>query len=170
MFAEQVRDAEMECEVALLKHIRAAGQRSWRACVWLLERMHPERYGRGKQGSAGPSWDNLFEQFVTLIEQNVADEALRERLASRLDEIVMQALADEREAGALPPKPAAPPANVPQGKAGKAVAISPLLAGGVAELLRDVAPERRPGRVADFCNTSPTCDVHEKRALGKVCT
>ena len=33
--------------------------------------MHPERYGRGKKGAAGPSWDNLFEQFVTLIEQNV---------------------------------------------------------------------------------------------------
>jgi hypothetical protein len=160
----------MECEVALLKHIRAAGQRSWRACVWLLERMHPERYGRGKQGAAGPSWDNLFEQFVTLIEQDVTDEALRERLASRLDEIALQALVDEREAGALPPAPAMRPANVSQGKARKAVTVSPLPAGGVADLLRDALPERRPGRAADFCNTSPARDVHEKRALGKVCT
>jgi hypothetical protein len=54
-FVERVEQAEVETELRALGHITLAGQRDWRAFAWVLERRHPEDYGRyyaGPQPSA----------------------------------------------------------------------------------------------------------------------
>lgn len=206
-FADGVRDAENGCELDLMKRVRLQSERSWRAAVWLLERMRPERYARGKAAPAAPSWDEMFDRFIALIDEEVGDEALRERLARRLDEMAVDELAAQQlddpaqvamgelplamAALAEPPQsPAsardlaaqagahnglhgdkAAPSKSSQSKAGKVVPPSraPTLersarsnldaAGRVEDLL---------GRVADFCNTSPMQDAHERRALQAV--
>ena len=112
LFAERVRDAENECEIDLMKRIRLQSERSWRAAVWLLERMRPERYARGKQAAAGPGWDAMFDQFLALIDEEVADESLRQRLTQRLDEMALAELADE-EGAATPPTTVASRAKAP---------------------------------------------------------
>jgi hypothetical protein len=93
LFAEQVRDAENECEMHLMSRIRLQSERSWRAAVWLLERMRPERYARGKAQQSAPNWDEMFDKSLALIDAEVADEALRERLTRRLDEMALEELA-----------------------------------------------------------------------------
>jgi hypothetical protein len=97
LFAEQVRDAENDCEIDLLKRVRLQSERSWRACVWLLERMRPERYARGKSAAAAaPSWDEMFDKFIALIDAEVGDAALRERLTARLDAMALEELAAQQ--------------------------------------------------------------------------
>src|SRR5437868_4570314 len=43
-FARQIQRAKAECELNSLNKINAAGDRSWRAAAWLLERTRPESY------------------------------------------------------------------------------------------------------------------------------
>jgi len=45
-FHDAVKEAEAEAEVALVAKIRRHGDDSWQANAWLLERRHPDRYGR----------------------------------------------------------------------------------------------------------------------------
>jgi hypothetical protein len=213
LFAEAVRDAEIECEIDLMKRVRLQSERSWRACVWLLERMHPERYARGKQSPATPSWDEMFDRFVALIDTEVADEGLRERLVGRLDDMAMEELAAQEmedapkltHAGRLAESTSTMPAARQDN--GMAIATAPAAAPVVTKLADKVAQNGeekgdkagsrrsanrlpacgilsadrietlldrghaaggRNGAALDFCNTSP--DVHERRAMKKVCS
>ncbi len=45
-FAERLRHAEMNAELAMLRQVREAGARSWRAAAWSLEHLNPQRYAR----------------------------------------------------------------------------------------------------------------------------
>lgn len=46
-FAAQIKDAEAQYEEIALKSIQAAAQsEQWQAGAWLLERRHPERWGK----------------------------------------------------------------------------------------------------------------------------
>jgi hypothetical protein len=45
-FAEQLRTAELHQEVRPLRQIMEHMPRSWRAAAWILERQHPDVYGR----------------------------------------------------------------------------------------------------------------------------
>jgi hypothetical protein len=90
-FAELLRTAEMRCEMELMERMRRQCERSWRACVWMLEQIHPERYGKGKNNaSIGPSAEQLFESFVALVEHKVPDENLREQLFGELDQLMLE--------------------------------------------------------------------------------
>jgi hypothetical protein len=182
-----------------MSRIRLQSERSWRAAVWLLERMHPERYARGKAAPAAASWDEMFGKFLALIDAEVSDESLRQRLTQRLDDMALEELAAEEmenvPAFARTPAMPLPPAEraeatpsaaaTPGGngeptrqnsqiKTGKAVPARSTLAatlpaGSIADLLGNGTPRNRQDRGnLDFCNTSH--DVHEKRALGKVCS
>jgi hypothetical protein len=104
-FAELLRTAEMRCEMELMERMRRQCERSWRACVWMLEQIHPERYGKGKNNaSTGPSVEQLFESFVALVEHKVADENLREQLFGELDQLMLEDFASDDSSP--PPAPA----------------------------------------------------------------
>lgn len=45
-FAAAVEQAQAEAEARLVVLISRAGAKSWQAAAWLLERQHPERWGR----------------------------------------------------------------------------------------------------------------------------
>jgi hypothetical protein len=45
-FRKRLQAAEAEGELANLQAIIEAGKRDWRARAWLLERRHPERWGK----------------------------------------------------------------------------------------------------------------------------
>lgn len=45
-FAEAVEEAEGQGAVMLIAKIQRAAGNSWRAAAWILERRHPEEYGR----------------------------------------------------------------------------------------------------------------------------
>lgn len=45
-FSDAVKGGELDAEDALLAIIRAAAPKQWQAAAWLLERRHPDRWGR----------------------------------------------------------------------------------------------------------------------------
>ena len=45
-FYESVKKAQAEGEQELLQIIRDTAARNWTAAAWMLERMHPEKYGK----------------------------------------------------------------------------------------------------------------------------
>ena len=45
-FAQRLRRAQRDCELAPLDAMRKAARRYWRAAAWLLERLNAERYGK----------------------------------------------------------------------------------------------------------------------------
>ena len=54
-FYQAVEQAKAEGEVALLKTVKAASQRTWQAAAWMLERSRPDRWAlqKSKQSVAG---------------------------------------------------------------------------------------------------------------------
>ena len=99
-FADALRKAEMKFHVDLMEKLRRQSERSWRACVWLLEHTYPEIYGRGKvRNRPGLTVDQLFDQFVTLLEE-IPDEGLRNRLTERLDRLAAQEFESDEAAEA----------------------------------------------------------------------
>ena len=45
-FAAEVDQARAQCVVKLLRHVNRAAEKDWKAAAWLVERLHPENYGR----------------------------------------------------------------------------------------------------------------------------
>lgn len=45
-FLRSIKKGEAEGEQKLLAVIETASKRNWTAAAWMLERMHPDRYGR----------------------------------------------------------------------------------------------------------------------------
>jgi transcriptional regulator with XRE-family HTH domain len=45
-FSEQMEQKEIEYKYSLLKIIQDAGQKSWQACAWILERKYHSEYGK----------------------------------------------------------------------------------------------------------------------------
>ena len=48
-FSAQLQAAREEAILVLEDRILAAARRDWRAAVWILERRHPERFGRPQE-------------------------------------------------------------------------------------------------------------------------
>jgi hypothetical protein len=185
-FADKVLQAEAECEVDLMRRVRTQSERSWRAAVWLLERMRPERYARGKIREAGPSFDSMFNTFVAIVEAEIADASLRERVFARLDEMAQEELAAQSLDHSPPATPAVrtphdqhAPASLPPAKVQvqKSADLGQATLRGEKPSAGDAPAQRRleamlgalggtNGPQLDFCNTSP--DHHERRSLEKV--
>lgn len=45
-FVESIKKGEAEGEQELLGIVKTAAKRNWTAAAWMLERMHPEKYGK----------------------------------------------------------------------------------------------------------------------------
>jgi len=86
-FARALTRAEAAAEIAHAKCLHAAIQdpKNWRAAVWWLERMRPDKYG--KREPAVPDEALLArwsEQVAAAIAEEVSDEATRRRVLERL--------------------------------------------------------------------------------------
>lgn len=78
VFKYQTERARSRAEVSSLKQIRDAGDTSWRAAAWFLERTKPERYGpRQNVNLAGSPGSPVEIQTVTIeeLEAKIAEVA-----------------------------------------------------------------------------------------------
>jgi len=70
-----------------LKNIRTAGEKSWRAAAWALERRYPERYGLRKAGSyRAEQFENLLQGLALAVLEEIHDAQIQERIQIRLAE------------------------------------------------------------------------------------
>src|SRR5262245_9305279 len=54
LFAERLLKAQYHREIGPLRKIYAAGEKSWRAAKWILERLIPNEYGARKPHTVTP--------------------------------------------------------------------------------------------------------------------
>jgi hypothetical protein len=87
-FADQLARAELAVEVAHLRNVQQAAKdkRHWKASVWVLERLFPERYGdggvtaanfRGAKGDDGTA--PSLEQIVEFVFEQMLAAGFRQR-------------------------------------------------------------------------------------------
>lgn len=99
-FAADMRRAEVQQEVALLKRVEDASKVlvHWRAAAWLLERRHPDRYGRRRPGTMTPEQvATVVAQFAEILKRGIRNSDDRRRVGTDL-KLLTNALAD-RAAG-----------------------------------------------------------------------
>jgi hypothetical protein len=97
-FAGEIEAARAESSAHLERHIAGAAESDWKAAAWLLERRHPEEYGR-------PAL--RLEARATLDFEGVL-AAIEERRASASAAVPAQASTPEAEGGNPTPPPPQP--------------------------------------------------------------
>lgn len=65
-FSEQMEQKEIEYKYSLLKTIQDAGQKSWQACAWILERKYPNEFGKSKEYE---KTESLFQAQQAILER-----------------------------------------------------------------------------------------------------
>jgi hypothetical protein len=63
-FSEQMEQKEIEYKYSLLKTIQDAGQKSWQACAWILERKYHSEFGKPKDDSNSNESLALQQQLI----------------------------------------------------------------------------------------------------------
>jgi transposase len=63
-FSEQMEQKEIEYKYSLLSTIQKAGERSWQACAWILERKYNSEYGKPKDDSSSNESLSLQQQLI----------------------------------------------------------------------------------------------------------
>ncbi len=89
-FDKALRRKEQSFEVVCLQSIRNASreQRYWRAAVWALERMSPEKYARrGPDVITLDQIRDLLKQFGEIVVEEIPVARYRKRVLKRLDAI-----------------------------------------------------------------------------------
>lgn len=88
-FAEQFRNARFGVEIELLKNVRQASQRSWRAAAWLLEHSEPHRYDarREPRQRVQKEFARLLDNVAAIVKEEVKDEAAFDRVVGRLEKL-----------------------------------------------------------------------------------
>ncbi len=90
-FAKRLKRAESDFEVIHLSNIQQAGKKSWNASAWMLERVHPERFGKRTPGTITfQELGEMLEQFTAMIEKEVDNPQTVQRLINRLDRLVLK--------------------------------------------------------------------------------
>jgi hypothetical protein len=92
-FAAQLRKAEINSEIVLLRSIQTASQdvKQWRASAWALERLFPERYGRRSPRTITVEQvSELIRQLGTIIVSEIPVKVYRERILARLAELTVK--------------------------------------------------------------------------------
>jgi hypothetical protein len=92
-FAEAMKVADGKATVACLATIRSAAQNDWKAAAWLLERRHPNEFGRARLEITGPNGGPLQSE-VRAETKHVFDAGKKARILAIL-----------KECGALDPPP-----------------------------------------------------------------
>jgi hypothetical protein len=76
---ERVQRAQAESELRLVAHVGRAASRSWQAAAWLLERQHPERWGKPSRRQDEPRDEALAALSDPFAEVDELAEARRRR-------------------------------------------------------------------------------------------
>ncbi|TWT46500.1 hypothetical protein [Botrimarina hoheduenensis] len=90
-FAATLRRSEAGVELAHMRNIQQAArdERHWRASVWWLERLAPERFGRRDAGAiTRRELAGLLSAIATGIAAEVRHEGDRQRVLDKLEELV----------------------------------------------------------------------------------
>lgn len=78
-FREQYLNAKQIREITPLRQIKEAGEKSWRAAAWTLERLSPEEYGaKRKSGDSPDQIADLIDQYAESFMPKASEEALDE--------------------------------------------------------------------------------------------
>ncbi len=72
-FLDAIKTAEVEAEDALLAIIRDAAAKQWQAAAWILERRHPDNWGRRFKADVSVAPPPPREAGVTTIEHEMAE-------------------------------------------------------------------------------------------------
>ncbi len=103
-FLQQVLRAEASAEFHQIRNLHEATKDSkqWRASVWWLERKVPERFARRAANAVTESeWRHFLETLADLITSEIASEADRQRLLTRLAQIAQNVDAELADSQAL---------------------------------------------------------------------
>jgi len=90
-FAADLRRAEAQNELTLMKNVFEAAQdtKNWRASVWSLERVYPERYLRRLPDAVtAEQLVHVIESLVDIVADEVADTQRRKRIVVRIGEVI----------------------------------------------------------------------------------
>ncbi len=95
-FAARIRQAQMRSEYRAMKQMAKHGDRSWRASAWMLEKTHPERYGRrAGQGYSAKQVAAMFDQVTAAVLEKVADKHTSEQIRLSIEEVRTRMFADQ---------------------------------------------------------------------------
>lgn len=89
-FAEQLRRAENQQELACLKQLQQAARKEqyWRAAAWILERRLPERYGRhAPQLLTLDQVKEILKQLAEIVVEDVPVARYRKNVIKRLEKM-----------------------------------------------------------------------------------
>ena len=92
-FAADLRRAEAQNELTLMKNVFEAAQepKNWRASVWSLERVYPERYLRRLPDAVtAEQLVRVIESLVDVVADEVTDTQRRERIVVRIGEVTRE--------------------------------------------------------------------------------
>lgn len=93
-FAAKLALAENAAELVHMENVNNAGKdvKYWRASAWMLERLHPERFGKLNPNAVTPSQiTDLIVQIADLIVQEVPAARSRKQILKRFDQILLEA-------------------------------------------------------------------------------
>lgn len=86
-FRERLFRATLQRELVPLQNIKAAGQKSWRAAAWLLQRLNPGEYVAAKPDAiTHRQLDTFMQRFVEIICRNLSE---KKRLAIEVEVAAM---------------------------------------------------------------------------------
>jgi hypothetical protein len=80
-FHEQVRNADLRCQLTPLQAIMKAAATNWRAAAWLLERTNPQRYGnQRKPAKPADVAEAMIDELFEAIRHEIKDDKLCHRI------------------------------------------------------------------------------------------
>ena len=86
-FYDQIRQAEIACQVSPLRAMRQAAKTHWRAAAWLLERTDPQQFGRRNPDQLTPNQLKVFtDQIGEILATNITDIDLLQRICDEFQE------------------------------------------------------------------------------------
>jgi hypothetical protein len=95
-FHEQVRSADLSCQLSPLQAIRKAAATNWRAAAWLLERTNPQRYGnQRKPAKSADVAEAMIDELFEAIRHEIKDDQLCNRIGIVVRTIVGKWQRDE---------------------------------------------------------------------------
>lgn len=85
-FAEALRKAEAQHEIALLARIDSVTKRpdGWRAAGWILQRLYPERYARRPKFLSPVQVGIVLSQFADILTRGIRDLDDRRKVGNEL--------------------------------------------------------------------------------------